>query len=332
LKKYNLLAGILAFVLVAGFGTPVFGETVLYAVDKDSDELRVLDPTDASTISSITITLAGSNVNGVQGLAIDPTTEDMYALLKASGFSGRALVTVDPTTGIATLIGNTGDGFAGLEFDSAGTLYGITGDGASTPETLFILSKIDATLTLVCGLGAGDDGETIVNANGIWYHFSGHDPTSDYVMETIDLDNNCATTNIPRTGDFEEETIAGAYCAELGQIIVGENHFSPTRLMSVSETGVGTLIGVTQGVFTVAGLACMGDAETNNPSNNVVGGKFLPIDTTALLLSGAQINAAWIMSALVVIGSIAFGALYITTRNPNNMRNIKVILRDYLDR
>ncbi|MCZ6582951.1 MAG: hypothetical protein O6761_07255 [Thaumarchaeota archaeon] len=46
----------------------------------------------------------------------------------------------------------------------------------------------------------------------------------------------------------------------------------------------------------------------------VVGGEILPIDTTALLLAGAQTNAVWIMSALAVIGSIAFGALYITSK------------------
>jgi len=46
----------------------------------------------------------------------------------------------------------------------------------------------------------------------------------------------------------------------------------------------------------------------------VVGGEFLPIDHTALLLAGAQTNAVWIMSALAVIGSVAFGALYLTSR------------------
>jgi len=45
-----------------------------------------------------------------------------------------------------------------------------------------------------------------------------------------------------------------------------------------------------------------------------VGGEFLPIDSTALLLAGAQTNAVWIMSALAVIGSVTFGALYITTK------------------
>ncbi len=46
----------------------------------------------------------------------------------------------------------------------------------------------------------------------------------------------------------------------------------------------------------------------------LVGGELLPIDSTALLLAGAQTNAVWIMSALAVIGSVAFGALYITSK------------------
>jgi len=50
------------------------------------------------------------------------------------------------------------------------------------------------------------------------------------------------------------------------------------------------------------------------PKELPVGGEFLPIDTTALLVAGAQTNALWILSTLAVIGSIAFGALYLTTR------------------
>ena len=49
-------------------------------------------------------------------------------------------------------------------------------------------------------------------------------------------------------------------------------------------------------------------------ANQVVGGELLPIDTTALLIAGAQTNAVWILSALVVIGSIAFGALYVSSK------------------
>ena len=45
-----------------------------------------------------------------------------------------------------------------------------------------------------------------------------------------------------------------------------------------------------------------------------VGGELLPIDSTALILAGAQTSAVWMISALAVIGSVAFGALYLTTR------------------
>ena len=62
--------------------------------------------------------------------------------------------------------------------------------------------------------------------------------------------------------------------------------------------------------------------------DTVVGGEFLPIDTTTLLLAGVQTPMAWMVYAFSAIGIGAF----LFTRNPNNMRNIKVILRDYLDR
>jgi len=45
-----------------------------------------------------------------------------------------------------------------------------------------------------------------------------------------------------------------------------------------------------------------------------VGGELIPIDSTALILAGAQTSAVWMISALAVIGSVAFGALYLTTR------------------
>jgi len=61
----------------------------------------------------------------------------------------------------------------------------------------------------------------------------------------------------------------------------------------------------------------------------IVGGEFLPIDTTSLLLAAAQSPASWFTSLAIAV--LGIGA-YVFTRNPNNMRNIKVILRDYLDR
>ena len=68
--------------------------------------------------------------------------------------------------------------------------------------------------------------------------------------------------------------------------------------------------------------------EAKSALNPVVGGELLPIDTTALLLAGVQTPMAWMIYAFSAIGIGAF----LFTRNPNNIRNVKVILQDYLDR
>jgi len=69
--------------------------------------------------------------------------------------------------------------------------------------------------------------------------------------------------------------------------------------------------------------------ECIEPEPPVVGGELLPIDSTALLLAAAQSPASWLTTLTIV--ALGIGA-YVFTRNSNNMRNIKVILRDYLDR
>jgi len=65
------------------------------------------------------------------------------------------------------------------------------------------------------------------------------------------------------------------------------------------------------------------------PTTPKVGGEFLPIETTSLLLAAASNPASWLTS--LTIAALGIG-VYVFSRNPNNMRNIKVILRDYLDR
>ena len=62
--------------------------------------------------------------------------------------------------------------------------------------------------------------------------------------------------------------------------------------------------------------------------DRVVGGELLPIDTTSLLLAAAQ-SPAWITA--LTIAALGIGA-FVFTRNPSNLRNIRAILRYYLDR
>jgi len=64
------------------------------------------------------------------------------------------------------------------------------------------------------------------------------------------------------------------------------------------------------------------------PQPPVVGGEILPIETTTLLLAAAQ-SPAWLTA--LTIAALGIGA-YVFTRNQNNIRNAKAILRYYLDR
>ena len=91
-------------------------------------------------------------------------------------------MTINHATGVATSIGNTGDQFAGLAFNSNGTLFAMVGDkknsiGGLPPETLFTLNTSSAAPTQVLVLGRGNDGEAIgFNPNdGLIYHASGND-------------------------------------------------------------------------------------------------------------------------------------------------------------
>lgn len=62
------------------------------------------------------------------------------------------------------------------------------------------------------------------------------------------------------------------------------------------------------------GLVDRNDPDCKVEPPVVVGGELLPIDTTALLVAGAQTNAVWILSALAGIASVAFGTLYLKTK------------------
>ena len=208
-------------------------------------------------------------------MATDPTTNVLWALLKLSGQIGRELVTIDPTTGIATSIGDTGESLAALAFLNDGTLYGVTGDqrsnpGAGTPETLFTLSKVDATPTLVVALGNGDDGETIAfnPDDGLLYHASGlgiqNESVFGEIFETIDP-VMLVVTNIPLSGDDYSEATGLTYDQGEGSFLVAGDFFGPSRFFTLTTGGVlselGTMDHISKGLAfflcSTAGTGCI---------------------------------------------------------------------------
>ncbi|WP_182867972.1 carboxypeptidase regulatory-like domain-containing protein [Rhodopirellula sp. JC639] len=178
--------------------TTLSGEA--YSIDGFGDQLYVINPADGATISSVTVNVPEEEVRWMNGIARDPTTGELWALASLRGREDqRDLIKIDPATGNSVVIGSTGDKFAAIAFDGSGTLYGVTGDGATTPETLYTLNKTDATPTVYMALGNGDGGETIaINPiDGLLYHGSGRD---DEILESIDLADR-SLVNIPLQGE-----------------------------------------------------------------------------------------------------------------------------------
>ncbi len=176
----------------------VHGQT-LYGISNGfgtaaDNQIYQIDPITGSISNSFQVTLAGFTVQRSLAMAAQPGTGTLFALIQtnADTTQNRRLVTIDPSTGIATNIGQTNNAFATLAFRANGVLYGVTGDGANTdPETLFTISVTNAATTLQFALGNGADGESIVfHSNGLMYHSSGNGTA---LFESVNVDTQVVT-------------------------------------------------------------------------------------------------------------------------------------------
>jgi len=140
-------------------------------------------------------------------------------------------------------------------------------------------------------------------------------------------------------GGFDQGTVDGqghAFIAQNPNIffldysatgLVATASFSASTSVRSSLDDVAPLVG--EGTTDPCPPGTTGTPPECIPDERDVGGEFLPIETTSLLLAAASSPAAWLTSLTIV--ALGIGA-YVFTRNSNNMRNITVILRDYLDR
>ncbi|KXK26444.1 MAG: hypothetical protein TR69_WS6001000447 [candidate division WS6 bacterium OLB20] len=135
----------------------------IYVLANYDDEIYLVDTVDGTLLDTQTVTLAGKTVLWHNGMVRHPVTCTPYALITIDGQTGRSLVTLDPSTGVATEIGDTGKLFGGIAFAPDGTLYGITGVGeADQPESLYLLDPSDASSTYLTDLADGDGSDTLV--------------------------------------------------------------------------------------------------------------------------------------------------------------------------
>lgn len=108
---------------------------------------------------------AAFTCNGITGLAVQPGTGTVFGIAKTtSSGTSRRLVTVNFTANTLTDVGDMGARFSSLAFSPTGVLYATTGNGSTSPESLFTVSTTTGAVTLVGPLGNGADGEVIALA------------------------------------------------------------------------------------------------------------------------------------------------------------------------
>jgi len=209
--------------------------------------------------TGLSIPIAPNSFFGpVTELQFDPTGSFLYG---GTGGGASNLISIDPLTGIETLIGTHILGaLNGLEF-VGNTLYGTFFDGVST-TSLVIVNPVTAALTPI-GVCLTNNTGTISGlaydyANGVMYGmahgFNNYPPVMLATLVTIDL----ATGNIAPIG----EVMVSSQCRGLtfgpeGILYTGTPPASqvPGFLISLDKnTGMGTLIAPVP-TISISGLA-----------------------------------------------------------------------------
>ncbi|WNM57295.1 PASTA domain-containing protein [Candidatus Nitrospira allomarina] len=194
-----------------------FVGTTLYSVEELSlspqsgapPSLYRLNPESGASLGRIPLSLStGELLEGGRGLATEPGTNLLWGLLVVTSEvnSARRLVTINPTTGVATQKAKLFGNFMDLAFDASGTLYAITDNrtvpGGATvfPARIYTVNKSTGATTEFLDVSAGAvagqpnfrESETIGmgSSSDLLYHLSGQHKvtpgfTKNILFETI---------------------------------------------------------------------------------------------------------------------------------------------------
>lgn len=221
MKKILLLLFLLILI------KPASSQTIhrLLGASAFQDSLWVIDTTAFSVKRRIGPTPSSGGVfTGMNGIAKNPVTGTIYVINKQTAVAGRMLGKLNLLTGVVAIIGNLGDNFSSLTFTSDQKLFGVTGNGATVPETLFEIDTLTATTRLVKTLGNGADGEIICYqpSDNMIYHWSGNTTLVYEKFDTVSGPYNFI--DIPVIGAASGETF--------GAVNIGPGEFITSNIGS----------------------------------------------------------------------------------------------------
>jgi hypothetical protein len=151
------------------FAAPTLAQSGLQIVGVSNGSIANIDLVNGKAVNSHVITVPGKTVVGSFGVARDPQTGIVYAVVSYST-GGRFLITVDPATGAGTHIGQTPQ-VTDIAIGADGTLYATGGNFSSSPGALFVLNKATGAGTQLAQLSGGSGHTLTFNAeDGLLYH------------------------------------------------------------------------------------------------------------------------------------------------------------------
>ena len=271
-----------------------WADGILFTVDMQTDRLETID-TDTFVITDI----GPLNVpTAFGGLAYDKNSDTLYMI---DGRELNNLYIVDKTTGGTILIGNHGIGdIFGLAYDSLNdVLYATQLNTGGQGTGLFSLNVGDASATFIGNTGG-------LGIGGLAY-----DSLNDRLIGVRDF--NGEIYEVDRTNGNVVLLSGGANMVDSGLA------FDVDKNLFWSVDWFGNFISYDpNNAFTstthLTGLNQHTALTYVNFPQLVVGGEFLSIDTTALMLAGLQSSAIWMLPVLAGVAGSAFGVLYIKSR------------------
>ncbi len=122
---------------------------ILYAVLEANAELRILDPSDASTLETLG-TIDHPNVQLGRGIALHPTTGALYSIIQVNTGVIWRFGTLDSTASF-TEIAALAHAIRDLAFDSTGKLWAVTGLMGPDGDSLVSIDTNTGAVTLENG-------------------------------------------------------------------------------------------------------------------------------------------------------------------------------------
>ncbi|TWT65541.1 Calx-beta domain-containing protein [Crateriforma conspicua] len=147
----------------------------LYAVESSSSDLSTINVDVGDAVADGTVGLVapitlndGSTVDAGLGIDVDPTDQQVYAVVAVNGESDPVLVTLDVATGWAERVGSLNRDIVSITFDSTGKLYGIQDNGKvyTINKSTAATSAATGTTSSLGSYGVAVNGSDIVHRVG----------------------------------------------------------------------------------------------------------------------------------------------------------------------